>query len=106
MDSMADEAMAKNMQKVTVASDSKKGLKEGLEKAEEVLEQDASPENMEMDSEMEDEKMSMEEKVEDESYNSKPDFEDMDEEEMTDEEIDNMIAMLKDKKNRMGMMKE
>lgn len=46
--SMADEIMSdklSGMKKVTVASDSKEGLKEGLEKAEEILE--AAPESEE-----------------------------------------------------------
>lgn len=116
MDDMAEEAMSKSMQKVTVASDTEEGLKEGLEKAEEIIEAkdtegmdakeaEADMEGDMMEEKMEDEMMSEKEKVEEEDYDKTPDYEDMDKEDMEDEEIDEMIAMLKEKKQRREMMR-
>jgi len=65
----------KGLKKVTVASDSKEGLKEGLEKAEEVLEK--SPE------------MGMEEESEDE--------EEMDLEQASVDELKEMLSLIQEK---------
>lgn len=111
MDSIAEEAMSKGMHKVTVAADSKEGLEKGLEKAEEVI--DMSPEDAEMEGnmmeeKMEDDMMDSKEKMDEESYDDKPDSEysDEDEDEMDDYELDEMIAMLKEKKARRAMTRD
>ena len=78
LDSLADEGIAGSMKKVTVASDSEEGLEEGLDKAKEVVEE--MPE-MEEDSE---------EVSED----------DLELEDMSEEELDAMIEMLMEKKNK------
>ena len=73
----------KGLKKVTVASDSKEGLKKGLEKAEDIL----------GESESEDEEM--EEGQEEESEEYSPEIP---EECDTEEEIDALIAKLEEKK--------
>ena len=116
MDDMADESMAKGMRKVTVASDSEEGMKAGLEKAEEMMEgddkdydaRDMKPdmEGEMMEEDMTDEMMSGKEKIKDEDYDKTPDYEDMDmEDDMDDDEIDQMIEMLREKKQRREMMR-
>lgn len=81
--SMMNEKMGK-LKKVTVASDSKEGLKKGLEKAEEILEGDEEKCGMcgKMPCECEE--------MEDESE----EMESEDSEEMSEEEIDAKIAKL------------
>lgn len=52
MDNMMDEIMVDNLKKITIAAPDKEGLKEGLEKAEETLEEmpdeEVSPEKLEL----------------------------------------------------------
>lgn len=55
---MARDGMASDLKKVTVASDSKEGLKKGLEKAKEVLDSKEVEEEMEDEDESEDESKS------------------------------------------------
>jgi len=65
-DSLGSDIMdgVKEMKKVTVASDSEEGLKEGLEKAEDVLESKMEKEEDESEEEMEDSEEEMEDEKE------------------------------------------
>jgi hypothetical protein len=83
--------MGKKMQKVTVMSDSKKGLEQGLSKAEQILKKKESmmPEMEESEDEMEDESEAPEmEDSEEESEDNLP---------QDKESIESMIAMLQKK---------
>jgi len=78
--------LKEGMNKVTVASDSKEGLKKGLEKAEDLMEQ--APD---MEEELEDEEMEYED-MEEES----------DEDEMSPEDIEAKIQELMEKKKKLS----
>lgn len=80
----------KGLKKVTVASDSPEGLKEGLEKAEEVVEKLPGEESEETESE------EMEDESEDEEMS----------EEMSEDEIDAKLAELMAKKEKLKALKE
>jgi len=81
--------MGKKLQKVTVMSDSKKGLEKGLSKAEQILKK---KEEMNPDMEMESSEDEMEDESENEGYESED--EDMP---MDKEKIMEMISMLQKK---------
>lgn len=92
---MMGEKLDEGMKKVTVASDDKEGLKEGLEKAEEIVEE--GPEAM-----MGDEMMPRKDSYEPEDLMAMEESDDMEyEEEMSEEDIDAKIAELMKMKEMM-----
>lgn len=97
LDKMAAEGLSHDLKKVTVASDSKEGLKEGLEKAEEIVEK--GPTQFEEMKPEVNEDYDKEETAEEIGDKSPENMEEMDEE-MSDDEIDQMIEMLQAKKKQ------
>jgi hypothetical protein len=79
--------MSNGLKKVTVASDSKEGLEKGLEKAKEVV--DKAP-------------MESEEASEDESCDESPMEESSEEDNMSPEELDQLIAHLQEKRSKLA----
>ena len=90
-DSLGSDIMegVKGMKKVTVASDSEEGLKEGLEKAEDVLESKMDKEDDESEEEMED--------------SEKEDMEDEEESSDLESEIAKLEKELEDKKKSLKL---
>ena len=95
-DSLGSDIMdgIKGMKKVTVASDSEEGLKEGLEKAEDVLESKMEKEEENSEEEMEDSEEEMEDSEEEMEDEESPDLE---------SEIAKLEKKLEDKKKELKL---